>query len=136
MKKSLLFLLVTFSSLANAYEGTPLDQVGAFFKELGSNSNKAVDELYASNPSISQQPQALTMMKGQVGQIAALYGEYLGSEIISVEELSPSLIRISALEKRLRHPLTWEFYFYKPEDNWLLSQAIFVDQFQNLGVKN
>ncbi len=112
-----------------------MDQVDAFFKELPSDSNKAIDNLYASNPAMQQKAQALTLMKAQMPQVSALFGSYLGYELISKEKISTSLVRISVVEKRNLHPLTWEFYFYKPKEKWIVSQAVFVDQFQNLGTK-
>lgn len=131
----IIITLILLSTDAYSYDGQPIDQVNEFFKEMAVDSNKAIDNLYASNPAMEQKAQALTMMKGQISQISALYGSLLGYEIIATEELSPSLIRISALEKHSLHPMTWEFYFYKPENMWMISQATFFDQFQNIGPK-
>ncbi len=126
-------LLVTTNGLA--YEGTPQKHVDAFFKEIVKNTDKAIENLYTSNPAMQQKLQALTLMKSQMSQISNLYGSYLGYETISEEQLSPSLVRISALAKYEVHALTWEFYFYKPTNKWIISQATFVDRFQNVGSK-
>jgi hypothetical protein len=135
MKKIIFILLATLHLSAYAYDGSPTDQVEAFFKELPVNSDKAIDNLYASNPAMQQKAQGLTLMKAQIPQVAALFGSYIGYELISEEKISPSLVRVSVIEKRELHPLTWEFYFYKPKDRWIISQAMFGDQFQNLGSK-
>ena len=126
-------LLITTNGLA--YEGTPQKYVDAFFKEISKNTDKAIDNLYASNPAMQQKIQALTVMKSQMSQVSTLYGSYLGYETISEEQLSPSLVRISALAKYEVHALTWEFYFYKPTNKWIISQATFVDRFQNVDPK-
>ncbi len=128
-----ILLLITTNGLA--YEGTPQKHVDAFFKEISKNTDKAIDNLYASNPAMQQKIQALTVMKSQMSQVSTLYGSYLGYETISEEQLSPSLVRISALAKYEVHALTWEFYFYKPTNEWIISQATFVDRFQNVGSK-
>ena len=135
MRPLLPVLLLLISAKALAYEGVPAEQVKSFFKDLPVNTDKAIDNLYASNAAISQKVQALTMMKSQMPQVSALYGEFLGYEVISTEKISPSLVRISVLEKRNLHAITWEFYFYKPRAKWMISQAMFFDQFQNVGTK-
>ena len=126
-------LLMTTNGLA--YEGAPQKHVDAFFKDISKNTDKAIDSLYSSNLAMRQKIQALTLMKSQMSQVSTLYGSYLGYETISEEQLSPSLVRISALAKYELHAVTWEFYFYKPTSKWIISQATFVDQFQNIGPK-
>jgi hypothetical protein len=130
----IIFLLVITTNVL-AYGGTPEKQVDSFFKEFSNSTDKAIDNLYASNPAMQQKLQALTLMKSQMGQVSTLYGSYLGYETISEEQLSASLVRISALAKYDVHAVTWEFYFYKPTNKWIISQATFYDQFQNIGSK-
>ncbi|MEE2730043.1 MAG: hypothetical protein VYA55_04435 [Pseudomonadota bacterium] len=79
--------------------------------------------------------QTLTVMKTQLASVTTFFGSYLGFEIIAEEELSPSLVRISAIAKYELHPVGWEFYFYKPRNKWIISQALFADQFQNIANK-
>lgn len=134
----LVSILLSFlvAATANAYDGLPKEQVSAFFKELASGKTaSAVDNLYASNPLMSQKPQQLTMLKQQLGSVSALYGSFLGTENIHTEELSSSLVRIVEVEKHENHPIVWEFYFYKPKDKWIISQGMFLDQFTMVGAK-
>lgn len=137
MKHLLAILSVTIlSSIAHAYEGTPSEQVEIFFAELSSGKvNESIDNLYASNPAMQQKIQALTVLKQQLSSVTPLYGAMLGNENISQEKLSPSLVRIVQVAKHELHPVVWEFYFYKPKDKWIISQAMFVDQFQVIGAK-
>jgi hypothetical protein len=137
MTKLVLIISAVFVSLsANAYEGSPSEQVAQFFIELKvGKSSEAIDNLYSSNPLMSQKPQQLTMFKQQIGAIAPLYGSLSGSENIHTEQLSPSLIRIVELAKHENHPVVWEFYFYKPEDEWIISHGVFNDQFELVGAK-
>ena len=136
--KYLLTILITtmFSPLSYAYDGDSSEQVDMFFADLSVGKvNEAVDNLYASNPAMQQKIQALTLLKQQLASVTPLYGKMLDNENISKEELSPSLVRIVQLAKHEIHPIVWEFYFYKPKNKWIISQAMFVDQFQVVGAK-
>ena len=136
--KGLIIGLVLFISAsgASAYEGHPKEQVAQFFKDLSSDkTTQAVDNLYSSNPVMSQKIQQLSLLKQQLGAVSTLYGKIIGTENVHYEELSPSLIRIVEIAKHELHPVAWEFYFYKPSKSWIISQGIFADQFQVLGKK-
>ena len=124
------------ASSVQAYDGSPENQVTSFFKDLGAGKHSvAIDKLYSSNPLMSQKAQQLTLLKQQLGSISALYGNFIGNENMSSEELSPSVVRIVEVAKHENHPIIWEFYFYKPKDKWMISQGMFVDQFQTVGTK-
>ena len=137
MKLRLIILALTMLSYnLHAYEGTPSNQVDMFFAELTAGKvNESIDNLYSSNPAMQQKIQALTMIKQQLASLTPLYGKMLGSEELSQEELTPSLIRIVQVAKHELHPVIWEFYFYKPQNKWIISQVMFVDQFQIVGAK-
>ncbi|MDC5838867.1 hypothetical protein [Vibrio europaeus] len=137
MKKLMAGLVLLFcAGTASAYEGQPKEQVDKFFKELSSaQSTQAIDKLFSNNPTISANKQQLTLLKQQFGVVLAMYGSIIGVENIHYEELSPSLVRIVEVAKHENHPVTWEFYFYKPKDIWMISQGMFVDQFQVIGTK-
>lgn len=127
---------VIFSISAHAFEGTPTQQVAEFFSTVKEGKNvEAVDGLYSSNPLLGQKPQQLAMLKQQIGTVASLYGSLSGTENIHTEQLSSSLVRIVELAKHEHHPVVWEFYFYKPKDEWVLSQGVFNDQFQSIAAK-
>jgi hypothetical protein len=136
MRLLALITFMTFSSLSLSYEGSPTEQVNLFFSDLSAGKvNESIDGLYASNPLMQQKIQALTMLKQQLGSVGALYGDIIGNENISTEKLSPSITRIVQAAKHDAHPVIWEFYFYKPKGKWIISQAMFVDQFQTVGAK-
>lgn len=129
-------IVIMLTPLSYAYEGAPSKQVEMFFSELSvGKTNEAIDNLYASNPAMQQKIQALTVLKQQLASLTPLYGNMLGNEKLSHEELSPSLVRIVQMAKHELHPVVWEFYFYKPKNKWIISQAMFVDQFQVVGAK-
>lgn len=48
------------------------------------------------------------------------FGDPLGYAYATRESVSDTVLRVTFIEKFKRKPLLWEFYFYKPEQNWLL----------------
>ena len=137
MKRVLVFTAALFFCIsAKAFEGSPTQQVAKFFSTVKSGENaEAVDRLYSSNPLLNQKPQQLAMLKQQLGTIVSLYGNLSGTENIHTEQLSSSLVRIVELAKHEQHPVVWEFYFYKPNEKWFISQGTFNDQFKSIGAK-
>jgi hypothetical protein len=131
-----IILISLFSISLHAYEGLPLQQVEKFFKDISSEKvNEAVDSLYSNNPSIKNKTQAITMIKQQLLSINALFGKNIGNENIHNEQLSASITRIVQVSKYELHPIIWEFYFYKPQNKWIVSDARFNDRFQSLDSK-
>ena len=137
MKHLIAILILCILSIGSyAYEGSPSKQVELFFSDLSAGKvNESIDSLYASNLAIQQKVQALTLLKQQLASVTPLFGKMIGNEKISKENISPSLVRIVQVAKHEAHPIVWEFYFYKPKDKWIVSQAMFVDQFQVVGAK-
>jgi len=136
--KNLFLAMVSFvfCTSAFAYDGLPKDQVAAFFRDSAAGKQSAaIDNLYASNPVITQTTQQITLLKQQVASLPTRYGNLIGNETLYYEELSPSLIRIVQLAKHESHPVVWEFYFYKPKDALVVSQSTFGVQFQFTGSK-
>ena len=133
--KRLLVLSIIFlmSSTSFAYKGTPEIQVENFFKDLSTGKvNEAIDNLYYSNPLMYQKIQQLTLLKQQVGMISTLFGKHIGVEEYSNELVTPSIKKIVKVEKFENHPVVWEFFFYKPNDKWIISKGTFNDQFGSL----
>ncbi len=80
--------------------------------------------------------------KGQGGAIrkqteAALppLGKVLGFDLIREESFGTSLVRLVYLLKSERHLTAWEFYFYKPNKAWFVSEVNFSDKFHLLSPK-
>jgi hypothetical protein len=128
--------LLCLPIIAVAYDGSPEEQVGAFFKEFSSGkSNEAIENLYSSNPAFGEKLQQLTVLKQQITMVSALYGKPIGQETFATEKPTPSITRIVVVDKHEKHPVIWEFYFYKPYDKWIISQGILNDQFGFLSIK-
>jgi len=53
------------------------------------------------------------------------FGDPLGYVYIKHESMSDTLLRVTFIEKCKRKPLQWDFFFYKPGQDWLLSGLTF-----------
>ena len=93
---------------------------------------QCIDNLFESNPAMQQKLQMLVVLKQQLETISVVFGDFVGMEEVVEEEITPSITRIVAVAKYEQHPVVWEFWFYKPHDEWIVSQAVFSDQFQFL----
>lgn len=61
-----------------------------------------------------------------------LYGPSHGHDLVRQEAFGTSVIRLLYLLKCQQHPITWEFYFYKTNDRWIVSSLKFMDTFDLL----
>lgn len=119
-----------------AADVTPDSICSQFFDALiKGDSDKAIDSFFGRNPQFKDRGQQITLLKTQLTGALQLYGPATAAELVSSEDLSPSLHRRVCITKHEFHPLTWELYFYKAKMGWLPDQLMFVDQYQVLGSK-
>lgn len=69
-------------------------------------------------------------------QYGSRFGSPIGIEFIDLKKSGDSLLRIRYLQKCVKGPLTWVFYFYKNNDGWLLDtfkwdDSMFMTLFEN-----
>ncbi len=77
------------------------------------------------------QPYMLTPIEEQEKNISKLeehgtaleksLGKSIGWEKVSETAAGTSLMTFTYLQKMERHPLVWQFVFYKPKDTWVLN---------------
>lgn len=134
--KFIICLMAFFSTVCWSYDGMPSEQVERFFSDYSKHEyGKAIDQLFDKNPVMKEQMDKLSIVKQQMSTIEDLYGKYLGNENVHYEELSPSLTRIVQVAKHEFHPMIFEFYFYKPQEEWITSVSTFNDSFNYLNAK-
>ena len=115
---------------------TPEKMAASFFDTLiQGDSAKAADDYFSLNPAFKQKVQAFQLLKSQLGTVMQLYGAPFAVELVSVEDITPSVQRRVYLTKHEWIPVTWEMYFYKPKSDWVAIQLLLGDQFQTLGRK-
>jgi hypothetical protein len=129
-------MLLAVSVASSAADPTPESISSQFFDALvKGDSAKAIDGFFGLNPMFKDKGQQLQLMKTQLAGAIQIYGPASAAELVSKEDLSPSLHRRVYITKHDFHPLTWEMYFYKAKSGWLPDQMLFVDQYQVLGSK-
>ncbi|MBI5806009.1 hypothetical protein HZA73_08180 [candidate division TA06 bacterium] len=141
MKKMLLSLTLYFAMCSVSYceqieARLPKNICAHFFKEVtNKNVSKAYDYLFIASPVVKLKPQDIDVVKRQTEMVAQLYGEINGFDFIREETFGTSIVRLVYILKFEMMATTWEFYFYKPHDEWFLAKIMFNDQFDLLEPK-
>ena len=131
----LLALALALPALAHA-DGTPKDQAEAFLRAVQAGQVKAAyDKLFDGTTIARAKPQQVTVILKQTQTMLEIYGRPLGFEMVNQEPFGQSLVRLVYLLKFESAPAEWEFYFYKPHDQWLLTNTQFDDGFSMLSAK-
>lgn len=124
------------TGMASAAGDDPKQRSATFFRLLiEGQTNQAYDGLFAGAGTIGVQAPAIDAVKSQTTAQLPIYGKPIDSEFISEEKFGTSVVRLVYVLKMERHPVVWEFYFYRPHDDWVLSQVVFDDRFRVLGPK-
>lgn len=102
------------------------EQIDAFFARLAAGEHaEAVDGLYGASPLAPDLAGQLDELKDQLGEIAAVLGEYLGHERIVLQPLGERFVyawHVAHFEKR---PIQVHFSFYMPRDRWFVFQLAY-----------
>lgn len=132
INRTFLLLLPLFFTLnASAYEGSPEEQVAAFFEEFEQGeTTEAVDNLFAQTPMAVENVQLhLDILKASIKEMNEEYGDFLRTENIHNEQLAPSINRIVQVAVFEKTPVIVEFYFYKPQDKWILNRLMYSSNY-------
>lgn len=137
--KAIAISLICFVASISAHAADPQipEKIAATFfaSLLKGDSSRAVDEFFSKNPLLKEKTQQVQLLKSQLTTVAQIYGAPFAVELVSVEDLTPSLQRRVYITKHEWHPVAWELYFYKPKEEWIPDQILFVDQYQVIGRK-
>ncbi len=127
----IILVLAISAHICNAKE--PIEFTTDFFKMVKAGKiSEAYDQLFVGSQIPIQKPQAVDMLKRQTSSGLPMYGNIVGLEKIREEKIGKSIVRFVYVLKSEQAPTVWEFYFYKPKNNWLLAHVIFNDRFQSL----
>lgn len=128
---SFLIGLLLITTTLCSYAKEPIEFVDEFFKLVQAGKiSEAYDKLFVGSQIPAQKPQAVGMIKRQTSNGLPLYGNIVGIEKIRDEKIGNSIIRLVYVLKSEGTPTIWEFYFYRPKDEWFLANVKFNDQFQ------
>jgi hypothetical protein len=117
---------------ARGDEPTPGQRAEQFLQTLSKGDvNKAVDELSAGAAMAENKP-VLDKVKGQIKNTLPPYGKSVGYEMALEKPYGTSVVRLVYILKLEKHPIIWNFYFYKPAKSWICAQFTFNDRFAGL----
>ena len=68
----------------------------------------------------------------QLTLVRPRFGKMLSYELVRRETAGQSAVRYTYVAKCEKHMLRWVFWFYKPQDKWLLDQLRWDDQIDGL----
>lgn len=84
---------------------------------------------------IQEKGEEVKNLKQQTSVGLDIYGKPLGFELLKQQDYGASIARMVYVLKCEKHPLIWEFYFYKPKSEWTLVRIMFNDRFDLLADK-
>lgn len=121
MKKNVFIGTLFLLSFSTYSQSTPDQLIKNFFDTFPINPDKAIDDLYATNPWSVTIKDGIERIKNEVNSYTVdSMGEYYGYELITRKEASNSFVLFSYIIKYDRQPLRFSFLLYKPNTIWRL----------------
>jgi len=120
MKRTLCITFLLAISISGYSQVTPDDIVKRFFETFQSNTDKALDDIYATNSWITEMRDAINSLKKTVKTYPAEMGKYYGSDFITKQKCTERFVLYSYLARYDRQPMKVVFEFYKPNDKWII----------------
>lgn len=113
------------ASLSGSYD----DLVAKFFDLVNEGKPEAaVDMIYKTNPYSEKITDAIQNLKSSLTSTNAVMGSYRGSTLIIRKELGERLVYLYYVVAYDRGPLKFEFFFYRPNDKWVLQSLQYSDK--------
>lgn len=99
-----------------------------FFNHLlDSNVTDAYEDLMRGSFIFEKKDKIKTLIS-QTHRAFDIYGPLKGFELVNIEEVTASFVRIRFLGKHSRFPMRWIFTFYKsPDQGWIITNVKFDD---------
>ena len=123
----ILGLVFTFLSGLVYSQATPSARFETFLTNVSSDSDAALEMLFAGSKIAELKPQAWSAMKAQTKSGLALWGKPLGFEKIAERDFSPSFKRLTYLQKFELYPVVWHIFFYRAKDEWIANFIVVND---------
>ncbi|WP_035335163.1 hypothetical protein [Dokdonia sp. PRO95] len=119
MKKFITLFIILISFSLNA-QSNPEQIIEDFFSDYQSKGVvQAIDNIYASNPWINTQTDAIINLKNKMSDLTEEYiGKLHGRDLITKKEFSDKYVIYTYLVRYDRQPVRFTFEFYKPKNEW------------------
>lgn len=89
------------------------------------NMNEAYDLLFIGSP-LKSNPKNLITLKSTNKQIIEQYGKPLSFEFVKQNKYPNNRVSVQYLLKSEKFPLIWEFHYYKPKTEWIITKINFL----------
>jgi hypothetical protein len=132
-----LVLVLVFPLMVGSEDfSTPRARAEQFFYLIGNGkTSEAYTFLFAGSSAPKDKAADFQRLRTQTESALSLYQPLLGHELIHEERFGSAIVRLVYVLKSEQHPMTWELFFYRPKDRWLISSVTFGDKFQQLGLR-
>ncbi|MFN8575467.1 MAG: hypothetical protein U0354_01295 [Candidatus Sericytochromatia bacterium] len=131
MKKifyTLLFSLLLINTSFSVEQGMIEYQIKSelFMKRLiVGNMNEAYDLLFIGSP-LKANPKNLITLKNTNKLIIEQYGKPLSFDFVKQNKYPNNRVSVQYLLKSEKFPLIWEFHYYKPKNEWIITKINFL----------
>ena len=131
-----LFLIMLFASVNLAFGDTLSNEQAArdladkIMTKAASGDIVAAFELMKPYAAVSatEVDSAALKSKSEMEKFGAMYGEPIGYEFIDSKKSGESLLRLRYIEKCVKGPLAWVFYFYQTNRGWVMTTVLWNDE--------
>lgn len=120
MRNTLCFALLLITSSLSYGQDNPDDMIKQFFDTYQSNTDKALDEIYATNVWTSEMKDAINSLKKTIRNYPNEMGKYYGSDLITKQKCTERFLLYSYMARYDRQPMKVVFELYKANDKWIL----------------
>jgi len=127
-------ILIVFFSIIKAnviysqdstYKHLP-DTFFTIMKQKGTDAS--IDYIFATNKYLRLKITNNLKIKNELNNVVKLLGKYYNVELVKVEKIAPSYVKLFYLAKYDRQPLLFIFTMYKPNDKWRIQQLKFSEK--------
>lgn len=129
-------LVISFSGYS---QENPDEIIKRFFDTFQRDTDKAVDDIYATNQWTSEMRDAINNLKKIVKNYQNDMGKYYGSDLITKQKCTERFLLYSYMARYDRQPMKVVFELYKPNDKWILYSLNFnpdIDEDVEAAAKN
>ncbi len=127
MKNYILILLLSFQGILIAQQ-TPKQLIDRFFSSYQTQPEKAVRNLYATNPWANKAQKDIDHVVEVINSLPASMGNYHGNQLIDKKKLGNSFVKYIYLVKYDRQPIVFYFKLYQPDKKWMIYEFSLNDK--------
>jgi hypothetical protein len=116
---AIVFLLLVFCHEGYSQQNPP-DLIKKFFDTYQKDSDKAIDDIYTTNPWTSEISEAIADMKKTVRSYPETMGKFYGTDLITLQKCTERFHLYVYMARYDRQPMRVIFEFYKPDEKWII----------------